>query len=120
MNIRLTDHFTLDEFRCPCCGDVIEAAARALAERLQPVRDNYGPIHIHSGYRCPRHNQVIGGRPFSQHLVGLAADIACDNDANRFELVTILLANNFKRIGIGRLIIHADISTITGPVIWVY
>lgn len=120
MNQQLTPNFTLDEFRCPCCGDVIEAAARALALRLQPVRDNYGPIHIWSGYRCPKHNQVVGGRPFSQHLCGLAADIACSDDASRFELVTILLVHNFKRIGIGRLIVHADISTTTGPVIWVY
>ena len=120
MNIRLTDSFTLDEFRRPCCGDVIEAAARALATRLEEVRLEYGPMRIVSGFRCPKHNAAVGGKQFSQHLCGLAADIACDNDANRFELVTILLANNFKRIGIGRLIIHADIGTITGPVIWVY
>jgi len=120
MNIRLTDHFTLDEFRCPCCGQVNAAAATMLAKRLQPVRDVYGAMRIVSGFRCPKHNEAVGGKQFSQHLCGLAADIACDNDANRFELVTILLANNFKRIGIGRLIIHADIGTITGPVIWVY
>jgi uncharacterized protein YcbK (DUF882 family) len=120
LNEQLTPNFTLDEFRCPCCGDVIEVAARALAERLQPVRDNYGPINISSGYRCQKHNQIVGGRPFSQHLCGLAADIACSGDADRFQLISLLLDYNFKRIGIGKLIIHADIGTITGPVIWVY
>ena len=118
--MQLTPNFSLDEFRCPCCGDVIEAAARALAERLQPVRDQYGPMHIWSGFRCFKHNQVVGGRPFSQHLVGLAADIACSGDADRFLLLTELVKNGFRRIGIGKLIIHADISTITGPVIWTY
>ena len=120
MNNRLTDHFTLDEFRCPCCLDVNETAARALATRLEEVRLEYGPMRIESGFRCPRQNEHVGGRPFSQHLVGMAADIKCESDQARFELVRLLLGHGFQRLGIGKTIIHADISTITGPVIWVY
>jgi len=120
MNNRLTDHFALDEFRCPCCHDVNEAAARALATRLEEVRLEFGPMRIESGFRCPRQNEHVGGRPFSQHLVGLAADIQCTDDADRYRLMMLLLSLGFKRLGIGKTIIHADIGTITGPVIWTY
>jgi uncharacterized protein YcbK (DUF882 family) len=120
MDKQLTPHFRLDEFRCPCCQDVIETKAQRLAERLEPVRELFGPIRIASGYRCPRHNEAVGGRPFSQHLVGKAADILVDTDASRYELLTALLECGFERLGIGAGFIHADISTATGPCIWVY
>ena len=117
---QLTTNFRLSEFRCPCCNDVIRAAALRLAERLQPIRDQYGPIHIWSGFRCPKQNMRVKGATFSQHLVGLAADIVCSTDHDRFELVKLLLEHDFKRIGIAANYIHADIATHTGPVIWTY
>lgn len=45
---------------------------------LQPVRDEFGPIHISSGYRSPKLNVAIGGSTSSQHcaLRGAAADIS--------------------------------------------
>lgn len=43
---------------------------------LQPIRDGLGqPIKITSGYRCPRLNKAVGGKPASQHQKGEAADI---------------------------------------------
>ncbi len=33
------------------------------------------PIHISSGYRCPRLNKAVGGVKNSQHLTGQAVDI---------------------------------------------
>lgn len=120
MNTRLTPNFHLDEFRCKCCGQVNTPAATMLARRLQEVRDEYGVMRIVSGFRCPKQNELVGGKMFSQHLVGLAADIACDDDVDRRRLLLLLLQFGFPRLGIGQHIIHADIGTITGPVIWVY
>lgn len=117
---QLTPHFSLSEFRCPCCDDVIETAAQKLAEALEPARELYGPIHIWSGYRCPNHNYHVDGALFSQHLLGLAADIAVDGDAARYELITSLLECGFKRLGIAAKYVHADIGIPTGPVIWTY
>jgi uncharacterized protein YcbK (DUF882 family) len=91
-----------------------------LARRLQEARNEYGLMRIVSGFRCPRHNEKVGGKTFSQHLVGLAADIECDDDVSRRHLLLLLLAYGFPRLGIGQHIIHADIGTITGPIIWVY
>jgi uncharacterized protein YcbK (DUF882 family) len=117
---QLTPHFNLSEFRCPCCNDAIETAAQKLAEALEPVRELYGPIRIRSGFRCPKQNQKIKGAIFSQHLLGLAADLAVRGDAARYELITALLECGFKRLGIAANTVHADIGTPTGPVIWTY
>jgi uncharacterized protein YcbK (DUF882 family) len=120
MRQHLTPNFTLDEFRCPCCRDVRHDSALALAKRLQMVRDVYGPMRIVSGFRCPRQNEYVGGRLFSQHLTGLAADIRVEDDADRYRLLKLLIDFHFPRLGIGKGFIHADIGTITGPVIWTY
>lgn len=43
---------------------------------LDPLRERYGyPVHVSSGYRCPRLNKAVGGSETSQHEEGEAADI---------------------------------------------
>lgn len=42
---------------------------------LQPVRDEFGPVTINSGYRSPELNNKIGSSSKSQHIRGEAADI---------------------------------------------
>lgn len=45
---------------------------------LQPLRTEWGrSLHINSGYRCQRLNELVGGVPTSQHTKGEAADIKC-------------------------------------------
>jgi hypothetical protein len=75
---------------------------------------------IDSGFRCPAHNLAVGGNPNSAHLLGLAADIACTNDTARYMLIASLLAQGFKRLGIAKTSIHADIATDPAPEIWTY
>ena len=56
--------------------EVKAALKRLAAEVLQPIRDAWGgPIHVTSGYRCPRLNASVSGVKNSQHLLGQAADI---------------------------------------------
>lgn len=51
---------------------------RVLAAGLEQVQALLGhPLEISSGYRCPALNAAVGGSTASQHLQGLAADIAC-------------------------------------------
>jgi uncharacterized protein YcbK (DUF882 family) len=116
---QLTPHFSLSEFRCPCCNDVIAIAALLLAKRLEPVRAVFGPIRIQSGFRCAKHNQAVKGAQFSQHLAGLAADIAVDTDSDRYLLIATLIECKFRRIGIGAQFVHADIGP-GSPVLWTY
>lgn len=42
---------------------------------LQPLRDEFGPIRINSGYRCPALNRAVGSSNSSFHAYGMAADI---------------------------------------------
>lgn len=46
----------------------------SLLEPLRVLNDNH-PLHINSGYRCPRLNQMVNGAKNSQHVLGQAADI---------------------------------------------
>tara|TARA_Y100001963_G_C6760308_1_gene439154 strand:- start:1049 stop:1507 length:459 start_codon:yes stop_codon:yes gene_type:complete len=49
---------------------------------LQPVREEFGPIRISSGYRSPALNAKIGGSGKSQHCNGEAADFESSRISN--------------------------------------
>lgn len=59
----------------------VRDSIKALVETvLQPLRDAWGkPLHINSGFRCKELNDLVGGVPASQHCLGEASDVACDN-----------------------------------------
>lgn len=68
---------------CPCCGK---------NEMQQEVIDFYTflfrfadkeDLYITSGYRCPRHNKIIGGAKDSAHVKGTALDIATTDKLTR-------------------------------------
>ena len=42
---------------------------------LEPLREQFGPIIIGSGFRCPALNSAVGGVKNSQHKTGEACDI---------------------------------------------
>ena len=65
-------------------GELVEAV-------LDPLRNRYGhPIHVSSGYRCPRLNKAVGGSATSQHVKGEAADIYCTNPKDNAMLFTFI------------------------------
>ena len=76
---QLSEHFHASEFVCPCCGTGV--VKPRLIELLEQLRAKIGdaPIHINSGYRCPKHNKEVGGVANSQHVFGNAADITVPN-----------------------------------------
>ena len=49
---------------------------------LQPVREEFGPIRINSGYRSPTLNAKVGGSKTSQHCNGEAADFESSSISN--------------------------------------
>jgi len=105
----LTKHFSNWEFECSC-GCEFDQVQIEFIERLQKVRENFGPLTINSGCRCERHNRKVGGSPDSSHLRGLAADIHCANSLSRFHLLRSLMHAGFQRIGIGQEFIHVDMD----------
>lgn len=86
--MKLTEHFTLNEFtrsttasrlkidnRVP---DELIANIQLTAIKLELVRIALGkPIVINSGYRCPALNARVGGVSTSAHTKGLAIDFYC-------------------------------------------
>ena len=75
--IKHTPNFRMDEFFCKCRRTHPHFVSLTLIETLQQLRDELGvPLKINSGYRCPEHNRKIGGAKASQHMRGLAADVA--------------------------------------------
>jgi uncharacterized protein YcbK (DUF882 family) len=71
---KLSPHFNLKEFECPCCQTV--KLEPYLINCIQAIRYTLNTkIIISSGYRCSAHNQFVGGVPDSKHLTGQAIDI---------------------------------------------
>ena len=79
MSYKITQNFSLSEFRCKDGTDVPEELmdnVSLLCENLQVLRDEIGkPIRVISGYRSPKYNRRIGGARRSQHMTANAADI---------------------------------------------
>jgi len=113
-------YFKLEEFACTCCGK--KEMHIELLEMLDLARSLSGkPIIITSGYRCKHYNREIGGSDTSSHLEGLAADIACTDSSNRYNMLNALKLAGFTRIGINKRFIHVDIDKNKDQqVIWVY
>ena len=91
--MKLSANFTLQEFTKSQTalrlgidntpeGEHLEAAKALFANVVQPVRDNFGPTVINSGYRSPALNEAVGGSSKSQHCKGEAVDLECPGVPN--------------------------------------
>jgi len=87
-----------------------------LMNMMNEARADAGiPFTVNSAYRCTEHNADVGGRPASAHLFGLAMDIACGNNHDRFLIARALFKAGFTRIIIYKTFIHADIDGTKPP-----
>lgn len=102
-------NFRPQEFACPHCGDVKIDSVLVLV--LQKLRDFLGePVVITSAYRCPEHNEKVGGVPGSAHIKGYAVDIKCQSSRYRYRVLRFLFRELITRVGIGEGFIHFDID----------
>jgi len=70
----LNAHFSKKQLACRCCGQ-LKMDDRLLAG-LEALRNPAGaPIIVHDAYRCPEHNEQLGGVQNSEHTRGMAADV---------------------------------------------
>ena len=106
---QLTQHFQLDEFvfsetavrrgidNTPD-ADVLSNLLM-LANGLERVRAILGhPVHVSSGYRCPKLNTAIGGSKSSAHMHGLAADFTCPAFGSPYD-ICVALEHELSYIG---------------------
>ena len=83
--MRLSKHFTLEEFvksgtaldrgidNTPGIVEIINLCALC-HNVLEPVRKQFGPVIITSGYRNFELNRALGSKNTSQHVLGQAGD----------------------------------------------
>ncbi len=68
--IKVSPHFSLREFQCKGrngCGGAVKVDSE-LVEKLEQLRVRLGkPLILNCAYRCPQHNEEIGGTPNSYH-----------------------------------------------------
>jgi uncharacterized protein YcbK (DUF882 family) len=100
----LSQHFSRAEFVCPHCHGGFPRPR--LLQLLELIRAWSGkPLPIVSGYRCPPHNEAVGGAKDSQHMLGAAADI-------RVAGLTLPIAYRLGAVGVGTkdgLVVHVDV-----------
>jgi uncharacterized protein YcbK (DUF882 family) len=97
-----SEHFSDEELRCPHCQK--NWTQPALYDNLEELRQQCGdiPLKVLSGYRCPTHNDAVGGSKKSQHTWGLAADIQCPDSMTLEEFYCAAVrTEGFKNGGIG-------------------
>jgi zinc D-Ala-D-Ala carboxypeptidase len=79
------------------------------------------PFKINSGYRTIEHNDKVGGKPNSSHIVGKAVDIAIKGSRERWIILEALMQSGFNRFGLAKTFIHVDSDDYKDPnVVWTY
>lgn len=100
---KLTEHFTLEEMvrtsykiaNVPSQAE-IDWLHYLCIHVLEPLRKELGqPVHINSGFRCPKLNTAVGGVAKSQHQYGQAADIRVLSKEHGDKIFAILKNNKY-------------------------
>jgi len=94
-----------------------------LMKIIDKMRGECGfPFVITSGLRTKEQNDKIpGSSPTSSHLEGLAVDIRCRRNNERFKMIQSAFKNGIVRIGIGKNYCHLDINKKKSQnVVWDY
>lgn len=122
LNIMNLKYFKDEEFKraTPACSlsDMNEDFMHHLDEAREFAQI---PFVINSAFRSVDYEKKKGRTGTSQHCKGLAVDLRCRTNAERFRIVASLLALGFRRIGIGTNFIHVDDGYPNSePIIWTY
>lgn len=109
--------------RIPVCphgnSELISDVLIAALEKLEA--DMKLPLVFTSGFRCAGCNEKAGGVKNSAHMRGNAVDITVTTSGMRFWILENARRTHFKRIGIGKNMIHLDVdTTLPNHVIWLY
>lgn len=113
-------YFKFEDFACKETGE--NEISPTFVTRLDHLRYVCGfPFIVTSGYRSPLHSAERSKPEGSkgQHTLGIAADIAINNAAQRYLIVKHAAQLGFTGIGIAKTFVHVD-TRATDPVIWLY
>lgn len=108
--MKLSEHFTLEEFVASDTArvhhldntppaDAVENLRKLCINVLEPARKiTQSMIHITSGYRCAKLNELVGGAKNSQHIKGQAADLRIYTQFYANNLVNALKALPYDQL----------------------
>lgn len=106
---KISVNFRWTEMHCKCIWEDCNftyITKRALGA-LEKTRDEYNKaIIINSAFRCNRHNEMVGGKPDSNHKYGDAFDLA-PKDRRDLDLLEQIAAKYFYVIRYDTFI-HCD------------
>ena len=100
--MKLTENFTLEEFTFSDTalrlgidngpGPTELNNLRKIAALMESIRLLLGgrPIRVHSGFRCPTLNDMVGGSKSSVHMLGLACDFTCIEYGSPYLIATLI------------------------------
>ena len=106
--MRLSEHFSLDEFTASQTATrqgikntpsaAVVENLRMLAALLEQIRTLLGDrsIHISSGYRSLALNRYIGSHDTSAHIRGYASDFTCPAFGTPIEVAKEIAESNLK------------------------
>lgn len=125
MTTMLSPHLGTAEFCCKHCGtlpyslmgEVIPLMYSFLFDAFESIREEWnGPVRINSGYRCPKHNTLVCGSPWSIHTFGLALDLDAGDEDGVERMVEIVdLVCPEVRLGTYRDFVHIDYGFLINP-----
>lgn len=101
-----------EDLACKCCGEMPENGIdQKLISVLEGMSNEVGSkLELSCAYRCPSHNEEVGGVPNSQHVQGCAADVILPDSMTIDELAD--LAERHGADGIGKYydsqFVHVD------------
>ena len=128
MSDYLSQYLTRQEYECQHCGSLppdlfihnIRPPYLTLFSMFDHIRGEWGKaIPVSSGYRCPFHNQSVGGSQISVHMFGLALDLDC-GDTEEVEDLYDEILSLYPELRIGKYtdtgtFIHIDIGYVIDP-----
>ena len=96
---KITTHFHSSEFKCKCgCGKI--KIEKKLVNNLEKLfaKLNASKCIISSGYRCKKHDKVVGGSGEGQHTKAKAADCVYYDKNNKIipSKIVICVAHDLK------------------------
>lgn len=109
-NKKVSKNFKVKEFACTDGSDPIFIDSELVAI-LQKIRNHFGKsVKINSAYRTPPKNKAVGGKAYSQHLYGKAADIVVSGiSTKKVAAYAETLLPKKGGIGIYKNFVHIDV-----------
>ena len=109
-SIQLSNNFKVSEFACRDGSDCV-LIDELLPAYLQGIRNYFGKaVTVNSGYRTAAYNTKVGGAKKSNHVKGMAADIAIYR-ITPAEVAKVVETMGLKGVGKYNTFTHVDTRT---------